>query len=414
MRKSALVLLFTSLAAAQGSPLTESATTEHFVIRCRPGSRAEASLDRVAALVETDLAAILKELGLREFRHTIQLFLYDDVAELQRLTGVPAAGFSTTLQSHVPHDNDQTRVHELVHVVAEQFTERGPEPRNLFVAEGLANAVLRHVNGVSVDVVAAFHRRRGDLPALGEILALTDFYAWLQQHPAVNAYDVAGSWMRFLLDQHGAAKVRQYYKGVPATKAFGKDLAAIEKAWHAHLETIKLRPGALSLLRERHGRDAAERHPTEAKLDEAILGPASAWQALPPETHELSGEKNRGDWCVKPLGEPLGEAMVRGTAVATDACFGVRLDLGQGCQALLLRGQGAFLYVDDQCVGHDGKVQLGNQPVQIVLRRQAGKATVWVDGQLVLQGEVAAGPAALGIGCVGGPATLRAVAVRRL
>lgn len=407
-------VLLTTLALAQDSPLIEAAKTDHFVIRCRPGSRAEASVDRVAALVEADLAAILKALGLREFGHTIQIFLYDDVAELQRLTGVPAAGYSTTLQSHVPHDNDQTRMHELVHVVAEKFVERGPEKRNLFVAEGLANAVLRYVSGVSVDAVAAFHRRRGDLPALGEILALPDFYAWLQQHPAVNAYDVAGSWMRFLLDTYGPAKVRQYYMGVPAAKAFGKEIDAIEKAWHEHLDKIVLRPGVLSLLRERHGRSAAERSPGDATLDESILGPPSAWQAITPEVHELSGAKNRGDWCVQELGEPLADAIVRGTVAPAEACFGVRLDLGQSCQALLLRGQGTFLYVDDQCVGHEAKVQLGKAPVQIVLRRHRGKASVWIDGKLVLEAAVPATPAALGIGCVGGAATVRAVAVRRL
>jgi hypothetical protein len=405
--------LFSALVAAQAPVLTESVNTEHFVVRCRPGSRAEASLDRVAALVESDLARILKELGMVEFPHTIQLFLYDDVAELQRLTGVPAAGFSTTLQSHVPHDNDQTRVHELVHVVAEQFVERGPESRNLFVAEGLANAVLRHVNGVSVDSVAAFHRRRGDLPALTEILALDDFYAWLRQHPAVNAYDVAGSWVRFLLDRHGAGAVRRYYKGVPAKEAFGQDLAAIEQEWHRHLDTVRLRPGVLSLLRERHG-DGPAAPPTAPTLGEADLGPAASWQALPPEEHSLTGDKNRGDWCVKELEGSLGDAMVRCTATPSGGCFGIRLELGQGCQALLLRGQGAFLYVDDKCVGHERGVQLGTEPVQLVLRRRGSTATVWIDGKLVLQGEVSATSAAPGIGCVGGPATVRAVAVRRL
>ncbi|HEX6812952.1 MAG TPA: hypothetical protein VF384_15110 [Planctomycetota bacterium] len=414
MRELSSVLLLTALAAAQGSPLTETVSTEHFTIRFRPASRAEASVDRVRSLVEADLAMILKEVGLREFEHNIQLFLYDDVAELQRITKVPAAGYSTTLQSHVPHDNDQTRVHELVHVVAEQFTEKGPEKRNLFVAEGLANAVLRYVSGVSVDAVAAFHRRRGDLPAMGEIHELDDFYAWLREHPAVNAYDVAGSWVRFLLDTYGAGKVRQYYKGVPVTKAFGKDLAALEKAWHERLDKVKLRPGVLSLLGERHARSAAERSPNEAKLGEAILGPASEWLAMTPDVHELSGDKNNGDWCVKSLGDAVGDAIVRCTAVPADGCFGVRLDLGQSCQALLLRGQGTFVYVDDKCVGHERKVQLGSGAVEIVLRRQRGKATIWIDGQLAAEGAVPEGTASLGIGCVGGRATVRAVAVRRL
>lgn len=65
------------------------------------------------------------------------LYLYDDVEELQKITGVPPAGFSTKLESHVPYDNGQTRLHELVHVVAEQFPEKGNEPPVFFTQRGL-------------------------------------------------------------------------------------------------------------------------------------------------------------------------------------------------------------------------------------------------------------------------------------
>src|SRR5687767_11388120 len=183
LRTALLLLVATALAQEQPSPLTKREKTARFEIHFRPGSRAEAAVDRIAALVEGDLDHILKELGLTKFPHTIRLFLYDDVPELQRITGVPVDGYSTPLESHVPYDNDQTRVHELVHVVAEKFAESGGEPRNLFFAEGLANAVLRFVHDLPVDAVAAFHEERGELPTLAEVHALADFYAWLEQHP---------------------------------------------------------------------------------------------------------------------------------------------------------------------------------------------------------------------------------------
>ena len=40
------------------------------------------------------------------------------------------------------YDNEQTAYHELVHVFAERFPKAGEETRNLFSAEGLANALL--------------------------------------------------------------------------------------------------------------------------------------------------------------------------------------------------------------------------------------------------------------------------------
>jgi hypothetical protein len=391
---------------------TGTETTPHFAIRFRPGSRAEASVDRVAALVEDDLARILRELGLKDFAHRIDLWLYDDVEELQRVTTVKSAGHSVPLASHVPHDNDQTRVHELVHVVAEKFPATGKEPRNLFFAEGLANAVLRFVTGVHVDAVASFHRRRGDLPDLATIHALPDFYGWIAQHPHVNAYDVAGSWMRFLLDRHGAAKVRAYYTGTPVAKAFGADLATLERQWHEHHDKTKLRPGTLELLSQRHGRTAAERNPGGKALDDAALGDAASWQKL--ADRALDGRATDGDWCIK-AADPteLVDAIVRARAEPGNGCYGVRLDLGAECQALVLRGQGTFVYTPQGGIAHDGATQL-NGPLQIVLRRQQGRASIWIDKKLVVEADVKDDAAPFSVGCVGGPAKFTEVALRSL
>ncbi len=408
--------------------------TPHFEIRFRPGSRAEASVDRVAALVEEDLERILKDLELRDFKHTIRLFLYDDVAELQKITGVPSGGHSIPLESHVPYDNDQTRIHELVHVVAEKLPESGPEERSLFFAEGLSNAVLRFVHGVPVDAVAAFYKKRGELPSLAELHAVTDFYAWLGQHPGFNGYDVAGSYLRYLLDTYGALKTRKYYRGVPAREAFGVDLGTIEKGWHARLDRVKLRPGLEALLKERvvGPSEALERSP-EARLNDAILGPASEWRRLDGASIQaddpgkwakapsgkpailLSGEKSQGDWSVARLGaSPIGDAIVRCKAEPLEGCFGVQLQLGINCQAMVLRGQGMFLYNQVGGVAHDGRMTLGDKPVEIVLRRRNGRATVWIDGRLAGEADVERVPATLGVGCVGGKARISEIAVRTL
>ncbi len=431
------VAILTTQAAAQGDAakvLTGVEKTKHFEIHFRPDSHAEASIDRVVAMVETDLAMILKELALPDFPHVIKLFVYDDVAELQKITKTGAEGFSIPLESHVPRDNDQTRVHELVHVVAEKFTERGPETRNLFFAEGLANAVLRYVHGVHVDAVAAFYKKRGQLPSLTELNGLNDFYAWLASHPGVNGYDIGGSYMRFLLDTYGAPKTRGYYRGVPAKEAFGADLAAIEKAWHARLEKVRLRPGLVSLLEERaDGPSAALKKSPEAKLTDAILGPASQWKSLdrvaipagdpgawdPKATARptlvLTGEKSQGDWCIARTGaDAVADAIVRTTLAADDGCYGVQLQIGPKCQALLLKGQGLFLYSDATAVGVNPAITLGEAPVEIVLRRRGGKASVWINGALGVEGAIDPAPAPIGVGCVGGRAKATGISVRRM
>jgi hypothetical protein len=428
MKKCWLVAFLCVLTAARAQDsLTGSVATTTFDIRFRPGSRAEAHADRVAALVEGDLARILAEVGVPKFPGRIRLCLYDDVAELQRVTGVPSASHSVPLCSHVPCDNDQTRVHELVHVVAERFKEKGPERRNLFVAEGLANAVLRFVDGVHVDCVAAFHRQRGDLPGLAEIHALDDFYGWLQQHPFVDSYDIAGSWVRFLLDEFGAEKVRRYYRGVPIKDAFGKDLAALEAMWHKRLEKVAMRDGTRRVLQQRFGRTPAERDPDAADLA-TVLEPASAWQALGADklrdvvrttanggavAFELDGKPNEGDWCEARFDMSAGDAAVRCTAKPGAGCFGVKIQLGGDCQAMVLRDQGAFLYCRGSAAAHMRGIPLG-ETVQIVLRRRGDRAAVFVDGKLVLEGAVDGAKANVGIGCVGGPGSFEAVAARAL
>jgi hypothetical protein len=205
------------------------------------------------------------------------------------------------------------------------------------------------------------------------------------------------------LDEYGAAKVRRYYKGVPAKTAFGVDLARLEKDWHARLAAVTLRPGARSVLAERSTVTAAQRNPAEAKLTAEILGPDSDWHPVPrgaladgePGSWEaegtlaLSGAATQGDWCVARVGAELGDALVRCTLEPGDA-FGVQIQLGIGCQAMILRGQ----------------------TVEIVLRRRAGVASVWVDGVLVGEAKVDGAPARLGVGCVGGKARARDIRLR--
>jgi hypothetical protein len=437
MKPVALLGLSLALAAAAHAQdatkvLTGVQKTAHFEIRYKPGSRAEASVDRVMVMAEKDRETILAELELAEFKPTIRLFLYDSVEELQQLTRVECGGFSAGLDSHVPHDIDQTRLHELVHVVAASMpSEGGTEKRNMFLVEGLANAIVRFVHGVHVDAVAAFYKKKGKLPSLAELLGAANFYEWLNQHPGFNGYDVGGSFVRHLLDTYGPQKTRKHYGGVPAKQAFGADIPEIEKAWHKKLDAVVLRPGLLALLEDRDDPAGALKRSPEARLGPAVLGPASEWKSLDraaviagdpgkwapgdPAALLLDGEKSQGDWCVARLtSDPLVDAIVKCRLEAQADCYGVQVQLGPGCQAMALRGQGAFLYKESAGVAHEAAAPLGDKPVEIVLRRRGTRASAWIDGKLVLEGDVEKGPSVLGLGCVGGKAKVTGLVVRRL
>ncbi|MFG0317755.1 MAG: hypothetical protein ACF8XB_10815, partial [Planctomycetota bacterium JB042] len=420
------------LAAPGGEAvLTSTVETARFRVHARPGSRAEASLDRVATLAERDLDTILAALEFRWTGERIRLFLYDDVPELQEITGVGASGYSVPLESHVPHDNDQTRLHELVHVVAERLPEKGPEERNLFSAEGLANAILEFVHGVPVHAVAAYYREEGKLPSITEMLGTEDFYSWLGAHPGFNGYDVAGSFYRHLLDTYDAKRVRRFYRGVPAKKAFGKDLDRIEAEWHAALDAVELNDGLRRLLAERDGQEVAytEYVGPDATLDAATLGPAEEWRRLDGAALEESGggrwkkegsairgegPRDSGDWSHAFLGaDRFGDCMIRARVRPDGGCWGAKVQLGDSCQAIVL-GNGAFLYTEDGGVAHDGNAKLGAEAVELVLRRVGTEATVWLDGRKVLDGNVGAGEARVTLGVVQGAARFEEVRVRPL
>jgi len=432
---ASLSLLFAAPLADDPSPpekvLTGSEKTKRFEIRFRPGSRAESSVDRTKVMAERDLDRILARLEFKEWNETIRLFLYDDVDELKRITGVGAAGYSTPLESHVPYDNDQTRLHELVHVVAQRFKERGPEPRSLFFAEGLANAVLEFVTGVHVDAVAAFYRQRKQLPTLAELHAVGDYYSWLSSHPGFNGYDVGGSWILWLLDTFGAKKVRSYCAGVPAREAFGKSLEELEKGWHARLDKVVLRPGLDALLRERQGEkvEFPKYVAPEHQLDARMLGDAKEWEALDAAEFAASGPggaerkggalsirgpKDTGIWSEAALGtKTVGDGWLRATISPQPGCWAVKIAFGGKCQAMLL-GNGAFLYNEVGGVDSTDAVKLGSTPVELVLRREHGRATVWIDGVQRLAGGVAGDAALPTLGVVQGEASFGKVAVRAL
>lgn len=294
--------------------LTGVVKTEHFVIRYREGSRAEASVDRVMVAAEADLARILARLEFPQFAETITLYLYDDVAELD--------------------DHEDADVRRLGHAdVARAARQRpdatawlGPRRRRvllpagegrraaqLVLRRGIANAVLEYVSGVHVHAVAAYEMKRGMLPALEQTASRYQLYGWLARHPGVNGYDIGGSYVLYLLETFGVRKTRRYYKGVPAKEAFGKSLADIENGWRARLAKVELRAGLEQLLRERSGQPAqfTTYVAPDAKLTPQLLGPDSAWTSLAPkeprgtgfgsivaddEGFVLSGPKDSGDW----------------------------------------------------------------------------------------------------------------------
>ena len=422
---AALLVVAVAAAAALAGPeathtgVVKSARLE---VRYRPGSRSGAYAERVAAAAERDLDRIAVALDTKP-KGPFVLYLYDDLDDLVASTGVTGmGGFSAGNASHLPYDNDQTRLHEMVHIVAYEWPKSGDEPRNLFFAEGLANAVLEYVHGVHVHAVAAWYARRDRLPALSEMCACPDFYAWQREHPAFNAYDVAASWMRFLIDKQGIAKVKRYYTGTPAGKAFGVEGPALEKAWREMLAKFPLRPEVETLLSERAGEGAGF-----AGLPPDIAGKPSDWASLMaadlkpvgPATWERKGEaivgSNSGDaWGALEFGTERYEDCVVRARIKTPVPCPIQVRLGPDNQVMVVNG--VFLYRGEQAVrsSMQAKMDASRRETDLVVARRGITIDVWVDGAKVLSAPAAAGPNPVGVGLHRGSATFEDVRVRRL
>lgn len=414
------------IAALLLAPETHTGTlkTAHFTIRYRPGSRAGASVERTAAMAERELAHICKVLEIENDGQYV-LRLYDGLPELHAITKTSGnAGFSAVDTMHIPYDNDQTRLHEMVHVVAYRLPKTGEEPRSLFFAEGLANAILVHVHGVPVHAVAKFARKHKRLPKLA-VMTGGDFYAWISRTRRGDAYDIAASWILYLLDTHGAAKVKRYYTGTPAQDAFGEPLAKLERAWHKALDAFVLRPEVETLLKKRGGEAAAfDVYPltADARLPKELLGKPSDWK-------DITGQKLKGDgWTRGPEGISgksadanwvtctLGTAKYKNCAVRAKVkatAVGVQLRLGPKFQGMFTNA-GAFVFGASFVAGNREEKFAGGREIDLLVVRRNGNMEVWVDGFLLVKGKADAGKALAGIGVAGGTATFREVRVRKL
>lgn len=414
-------LAFSAAAASAqdaAAVLSGEHATEHFRVRYRPGSRSGASVERTGAVAERDLARICSFL---EVKNDVKysLFLFDDVPELSAVTRTAGnGGFSAGDASYVPFDDDQTRAHELVHIVAKaKLPKTGEEPRSLFFAEGLANALLEYVHGVHVHAVAKYYKQSGKLPRLTEMLGAPDFYAWLGKHPGFNAYDVAASWMRFLVDAHGVAKVKQYYGGKSAKAAFGSELETLEKAWLAALDKYVLRPEVEALLKLRSGEGesgvTAETFTAKDGWTDVIpVGTSRSWTS---KDDVLTGTCDSDRWSVWEFTHDLVKDCAVTARVRLSGAGGVQMRLGAGNQAMVLPS-GTFIYQDEKGVAMTADVKLPEvgKPFDLSIARRKGIFEVWVDGKKALAAPASPGDARVGVGVVGGPATFELVRVRPL
>ncbi len=386
----------TAASATQDDPLTDldrralveltaAKETPRALFHWRPGAFDEKAVDGDVAANVAALEALEKTLAMR-YRGRVHVFLYRDVDEMKRLTGAAdgTVAFSTgTVSVHQPHGF--RGVHEFVHIYALQF-ERGADTAgpDLFATEGLATWLAESDEGVPIHAWAAACAKAGVLPASLVELRRT-FPAGCAA--GVHPYHVAGSFVGFLVERFGMAKVKKWY--VDSTEAhehLGKGLARLEREWRDFLAKFPLDPAHEKQVMRKLGLELEPMPAAWASAKGTALFDGKSLAGLTPE--------EAAKWSVKD-GLLIGTNDAPWTHLATTKRFGERigvrakLRLASG-NALKLRvnGNREAILAAWSSYATAGEGFTGNERVKIpvgawvdlVVVNDGGRARVFLNG----------------------------------
>jgi hypothetical protein len=216
--------------------LTGTKDAGPLVLHYDPSSVTAEQVDAAAKANQRGYKDLEKLLEMK-YSGRIHIFLYRDGDDLKKQTDADAVAFSCgTCSVHQPHDF--VSVHELCHIFALQFPRVPDGVCDIFVYEGLATALAESDQNVPIHAWAAAYGRARRLPPLWEFR-----WRWPDKTPPnVHPYHVAGSFVGFLVERFGIARVKKWY--VNATEAetvFGRSFPQLEHDWRGWLARRKVK-----------------------------------------------------------------------------------------------------------------------------------------------------------------------------
>jgi tetratricopeptide (TPR) repeat protein len=233
--------------------------TEHFRLHYSPAGPWAKDIDATVADHEFRWQQLRKLLGV-EPSGKVDSFLFDSPAQKQALMG---AGHTSVAKPwrreiYLQHEGWPHPVvaHELAHVFAGRFGDPifGVARRglrfNVGLIEGVAVAAAWQKTPLSPDELVKAMRTLGLEPPLERVMSL-DFLGL----NAAQAYNVAGSFCRFLLDGYGPEKLGALFgaAGAPEswTRIYGVSFEALRARWSARIDAIALAPVEAERVRDR-------------------------------------------------------------------------------------------------------------------------------------------------------------------
>jgi hypothetical protein len=241
------------------------------------------AVDAFLADCEFQVEDLSRILGIPPPRVTV--WVYRSAEEKRRLVGAAATDYAKpwlgevhVVDGPIPHPLLR---HELVHAVGAAIADGPlgvPARHGVLVSaglvEGLAGALETPRGRWTVHEWARAAKELGLLPDVAALVGPVGF--WSQ--PPARAYTAVGSFLAFVLERHGAARLREAYRTGDVAAATGIPLPELAEEWSRFLDGIEPPPGLLTSakVRLRRGSLFARRCAREVAGLEARAGAAAA------------------------------------------------------------------------------------------------------------------------------------------
>ncbi len=237
--------------------------TAHFVIHYAKTKAIDDEIELIAEDHELRYAQVVAQLGV-EPDGKIESYYFADNDQKARWFGPKNVDMAKPWQRAIFIDHrafpHPTLRHEIAHAVASEFGDPwfGVSARRVLGMPLLVNPGLIEGLAVAVDWPGDYDRMTpheavraleamGSTPDVSELMSLR-----FLEVSASRSYMTAGSFLRYLLEHYGAARLRAlYHNGGDFLAAYGESFAQLEDAWRAMIETIAVPPEAIEASRER-------------------------------------------------------------------------------------------------------------------------------------------------------------------
>ncbi len=229
--------------------LGRTVESKHFIVHFSPMSidtTEESSLIQDLEFRYWELERLFDEDPVQWKGRKIEVFIYPDAETQQHLMGARNTFVARpwTHQIHIRWEYGQSVLaHELSHIFSASFggwllslpTYENGMP-NIGLLEGLAVAADWPVDRFSPHQVSATLHQNAQLPDLRTSFDPAGFW----KSPAGKAYQGVGSFVKWMLDNHGVVKVKKWYQGIEFYDVFGSGLGESISEWERFLETYNI------------------------------------------------------------------------------------------------------------------------------------------------------------------------------